>query len=86
MISYIDRIFVDRVKWIDTQPETRLILSYIRLVCEFHEPREKSQCTILWQSTCDLVCGVGRKVVVQVLCYTQPCGTVRRGRAGHVCS
>ena len=30
---------MDRVKWIDTQPETRLILSYIRLVCEFHEPR-----------------------------------------------
>jgi hypothetical protein len=86
-ISDIDRIFVDRVKWIDPQPETRLILSYIRLVCEFREPNGNiSQCTIFWQSTCDLVCGVVRTVVVQVLCYTQLCWTVRRGRAGHVCS
>ena len=78
---------MDRVKWIDTQPETRLILSYIRLVCEFREPRGNiSQCTIFWQFTCDLVCGVVRTVVVQVLYYMQLCWTVRRGRADHVCS
>jgi hypothetical protein len=77
---------VDRVEGIDPQPETRLILSYIRLVCEFREPRGNiSQCTIFWQCTCDLVRGVVRTVVVQVLCYLQLCWTVRRGRAGHVC-